>query len=675
MLAWFIPWYIIHIYRYDRFEAFRLKRFLQLELRSLMTLQLFLGLLFLFIYDIGSAGIKYWEGFWLNPETQEIVSKPATLWSKSHQEHVQPVYYILSLALAFQNCGIFLLQSWWHYITSPKKSFKTSFEFRIHILASFLALLTYPLLQYFLRDDLVMRESVPQLVYSTMLIFLAMLGVRTHFRLKRLMKSVIPDLNEHNFVLFNKLDYFADINKILMFTFSVVGIALGILSVDGLTERRVIAHNKFASDFLVCNLNFVQPIMWAALTLLLYPRKSDAHSYHRVSLNGAPIRVAPDSNLGQSFPRKSEQAGCRNSRGSTQAKDAHVQMEMTQGNFHDESADRASFIAYIPPTNPAPVVTNPTRPPRPRIETTTLYYHEGLVRQAREQLSPPPMPSSTDHLLKGVEVQQHDVNEHQDHVELSLLNGNEQGGGLIGDRSMTATESDVSADEETERRASRTRAKPDTQSLTLHYGPLYHQQYQAPAPLSPSSSSTTMASSSGSGGRVFPEGEDPNCSRQSAISTLKHQRQPSSERVRSESSATTKTAQPPRNSQPVVYLSSPLQYLQPYEPSYDPPTRPTPALTTVPASGDPRKRVSPPVPAREKRASDEGRNPFSLKIVSQQPTQTFGQPPLQEYQYQHHPHRPMSPMGWDEPHDSVIVSSDRYGRRSDPSVGQISVQL
>ncbi|KAF9976902.1 hypothetical protein BGZ73_007519 [Actinomortierella ambigua] len=719
MLAWFIPWYIIHIYRYDRFEAFRIKRFLRLELRSLMTLQLFLALLFLFIYDVGTARIKYWEGFWLNPKTQEIVSKPAPFWSKSNQEHVQPIYYILSLALAFQNCAIFLLQSWWHYITSPKNTFKSSFEFRLHTVASVLALITYPLLQHFLRDDVHLREAIPQLVFSSMLLFLAILGVRTYFRLKRFMKTVIPDMNEHNFVLINKLDYFADVNKVLMFTFAVAGITLGILSVDGLSDGRVIANNKFASDFLACNLNFVQPIMWTAVTLLLYPRKSFTHGYRPAGAKGEPTRMVSDPTQGLSFPRKSEQTGGRNSRGSLQANGTHIPMD-SQRYSRDEPADIASFIAYVPPSNPAPAVTAPTRPSRPRVETSTLYYHEGLIRQAQEQLLVPPLPRSSEYLLKDVESLRHaDSNETDarvrplspttptpatmnntkapwmpENVELSVLNGHEQDNGLLVDE-RKATESDDSATTDgSERPASRTRAKPNTQTLALHYGPLYHQQYQTTALQSPSSSSTTMVSSTttgacganGASGQTCPKGHGRSSSQQSSRSTattMTHHRQPSADAA-ARPETPVSVAHLAKAHQPVVYLSSPLQYLQPYVAACDnqpdhsasatvtSAPAPPPAVATAMPSSNQRKRASPPVPPREKRASDgaDGNNPYSLKIVSQQ--HSFGQGPLQQYQYTHHPHRPMSPMGWD---DSATPSNERYGRVRESSMGDITIQL
>ncbi|KAG0243683.1 hypothetical protein BGW41_001556 [Actinomortierella wolfii] len=679
MLAWFLPWYIIHIYRYDHFEALRLKRLWRLELRSLMTLQLFLALLFLFVYDVGTARIKYWEGFWLNPETHEIIGKPSPLWSKRNQEHIQPLYYTLSMALAFQNCLTFLLQSWWHYITTPKTNFQSSFEFRIHIVASVLVLVAYPLLQYLLRDDVILRESIPQLVFSTMLIFLSILGVRTHFRLKRLMKTIIPDVNDHNLVLFNKVDYFVDVNKILIFTFLVAGLTLGILSIDGLTDARVIAHNKLATDILACNLNFVQPLMWTAMTLLFYPRKSFAHGYRPVSSQGAPIRMVPSSNH-----RKSEQNGRPISYGSGHNKGMSFQLEPLSRNARDETPD---YIPYVPPANPPPALASPTRPPRPRIETTTLYYHEALARQAREQLSPPPVPSSTDHLLKDVEAvapatdgkhepyprQQSPTTADNARSESSMAKSTETlpANDVNDPEEDLKAEVEESSEDNAERPRIRTRVKPDTQTLAIHFGPLYHQQHQASleSNLSSSSSSSTMVSGNG---------QEKTHSRQTSDSSVTQQQKRQSADLRPKSPTKVHLYS---NVQPEIYLSSPLQFNPQYDGQHDKLPRVSQPLTNS-------RRISPPPPSRHTRgkgsvdsdvsirtARRTSINAYSLRIM---PQNALGHAQQQHQpNQQHHVYYPVAHAPGDESQDPSQSNSKRHsgGKRANSNMGEIIIQM
>ncbi|KAF9904607.1 hypothetical protein EC991_002536 [Linnemannia zychae] len=267
--SWFYIWFLFYVSRWNRFEAFRLRRLQR--------------------YDIGSARIKYVEGFWTNPKTHEIQSKPAQAWTEQDILHVEPLYYTLACSLSLQNCAFFLLQAFWSYISKSvtKSSFMSSFEFKIYVVASCFAVALFPTVQYLFRNDFVYREVIPHLIFSILLFTTGALGLRVHFRLVALIKNAALTLNESTLDVLEKLEYFKDMNVILTFSVFACSFSLGIVAGDGISPNPKIAANKFASDLLITNLNFFQVIIWVTLTLIFYPRKSVVNetvgSYHNNS--------------------------------------------------------------------------------------------------------------------------------------------------------------------------------------------------------------------------------------------------------------------------------------------------------------------------------------------------------------------------------------------------------
>src|SRR5690554_81606 len=163
-------------------------------------------------YDIGSARLKYIEGFWVNPESQKIQSTPAQLWSEKDTAHVEPLYYTLACSLALESCIFFLLQAFWSYISKSvtKSSFMSSLEFKINVAASCIVVALFPTIQYLFRKDFVYREAVPQIIFSTILIIIGFLGIRTHFKLMVLIRNAREIMNETTASVVHKLEYFKD---------------------------------------------------------------------------------------------------------------------------------------------------------------------------------------------------------------------------------------------------------------------------------------------------------------------------------------------------------------------------------------------------------------------------------------------------------------------------------
>ncbi|KAF9094270.1 hypothetical protein BGX27_001483 [Mortierella sp. AM989] len=294
--GWFYIWFVVYVFRYDRFTALYYKRVMRFELRSIVTLLILIAIPLHLSYDIGLILIKYSEGFY--PIDGKIISKPSLLWSPFHRNLASVLDYTLACSMALLASIFFLLQSFYHYISKSvtKSSFMSSLEFRINIVCSLIVLAVFPLVQYLYRNNHIKREAAPQMAFSVVLISIGLLGIRTHFRFKSLLKVALMTVSEGSQSVIEKLEYFKDMNIVLVVAFLMTGTSLGIASIDGLTSSTVIARNKFASDLLVMNMNFFEFIIWVTLVLIFYPRRSIAGSAFGVSSGGGSLsRTAPIS--------------------------------------------------------------------------------------------------------------------------------------------------------------------------------------------------------------------------------------------------------------------------------------------------------------------------------------------------------------------------------------------
>ncbi|KAG0199720.1 hypothetical protein BGX28_007029 [Mortierella sp. GBA30] len=408
--SWFYGWFLVYVFRWDRFEALRLRRLLRFELRSVVTLLVLISLGLQLAYDIGSARLKYLEGFWVNPRTKEIQSRPAQAWSDNDMVHVEPLYYTLACCLAFENCVFFLLQAFWSYISKSvtKSSFMSSFEFKINITASCFVVALFPTVQFLFRNDFVYREVVPQMIFSILMFITGVLGIRTHFRFVALIKNARAIMNETTTNVVHKLEYFKDMNMVLTVSFFGCALALGITSADGLLAHPVIAVNKFASDLLITNLNFFEFIIWVTLTLIFYPRKTGVSSPFGSSNQSVCHSQKPglkEAHLPRfndirpqdenSYRKVEDIEGAGSLELYVIDSDASTGHLHTLRHHHHRSLSGQSKQAMTSPA-PLPPATSPaaaisatartsTNTDKPALESRTIYYHEALLKAQLQQ--------------------------------------------------------------------------------------------------------------------------------------------------------------------------------------------------------------------------------------------------------------------------------------------------
>ncbi|KAG0321947.1 hypothetical protein BG000_003065, partial [Podila horticola] len=280
----------------DRFDALTPRRIFRFELRSIVTLAILLGMPLNLVYDIGSANIKYKEGFMdISQGAGVIIAKPSNFWVDGHVEQAKTLDYLLAVGMAMLTSTLFLLQSFWSFISKSvtKSTFMTSFEFRLNIVVSVIVIVLFPTIQFLFRNNHALREAAPQMAFSVFLLFVSLLGVRTHFRFNSLLKVAVNTVTDATKSVVVKLEYFKDLNLILSASLFGTSIALGIASADGLTPSPTIARNKFASDLLIAHVNFFSFINWVTLLLIFYPRRSAVGSVFGSSSGGTMSRTVP----------------------------------------------------------------------------------------------------------------------------------------------------------------------------------------------------------------------------------------------------------------------------------------------------------------------------------------------------------------------------------------------
>ncbi|KAG1053947.1 hypothetical protein G6F43_004000 [Rhizopus delemar] len=231
---------------------------------------------FQLFYDITSVTIKYEEGF--ANVFGHIFTKPEIMWTKADQSLVIPTEYSLCIGFSLQTGTLVLLQCFWNYLANSvaRASFMSSKEFMFYIFWTFTSFIIFPVLQYnFSRDiyEPTYKEIMPEMVYGIELFIVACLGVVSHFRFKKLLRSSRDTVNGRSII--PKIRYFQEINLVLSTVLFGHGTLLTILSCDGLTGRKYLNAHKFSADFFICNINMCAVITWFCMILIFHPKQQN----------------------------------------------------------------------------------------------------------------------------------------------------------------------------------------------------------------------------------------------------------------------------------------------------------------------------------------------------------------------------------------------------------------
>lgn len=185
-----------------------------------------------------------------------------------------------------QTAIFFLLQCFYNYMSLAitQTRFMSRQEFSFYIVWSLVSIVMFPVLQATLTHNYNDLENIPELTYAGQLLILSTLSFRTHLKFRNLIDEIRfqrferpqtapPQAAPPGFVL-AKLQYFQEMNKILLMSQFLTGASFAILTIGTLqAPAGDIAENKLASDILIGHTNFATAIAWMVTLLILYPRK------------------------------------------------------------------------------------------------------------------------------------------------------------------------------------------------------------------------------------------------------------------------------------------------------------------------------------------------------------------------------------------------------------------
>ncbi|ORZ02238.1 hypothetical protein BCR43DRAFT_430240, partial [Syncephalastrum racemosum] len=227
--------------------------------------------------DITSCKIKYEEGFASVFGT--IITKPEQMWTQADRNLVIPtgnhVDYSLCIGMSLQTGTLLLLQCFWNYLANSvaKASFMSSKEFKFYIGWTAVSIVIFPVLQYNFSRDVypsTYKEIIPELVYACQNLIVALLGISSHFRFQKLLENTRESNNSRSIA--HKIRYFQELNTILSLAVFLASVSFIILSVDGLTVRKMLNTHKFSADILICNINISTVLAWFLVILIFHPK-------------------------------------------------------------------------------------------------------------------------------------------------------------------------------------------------------------------------------------------------------------------------------------------------------------------------------------------------------------------------------------------------------------------
>lgn len=152
----------------------------------------------------------------------------------------------------------------------------------------------FPILQWVFRNDVSKREGIPQLAYGVegtvhthrkrererssstvpmwkylinklVALITSLLGVRSHFRFKRIIALSHRNNGASNKAIVTRLAYFKDMNVLISIILFFYAASFIVLCSDGLTDHKIINSNKFATDTIIANVNICTVFLWLLL--------------------------------------------------------------------------------------------------------------------------------------------------------------------------------------------------------------------------------------------------------------------------------------------------------------------------------------------------------------------------------------------------------------------------
>ncbi|CAG8604657.1 5170_t:CDS:2 [Cetraspora pellucida] len=231
-------WFIHRIWSTDRFKTLEWKRLKNIELKSFMTLLMFMMLPMQAILDATWTVMIYDEGYipypfdGTCPKDGDIIRKGT----------------------------LFLIQSFWSYMASKwgGKPFMNSWEFRIYIAWGLVSIIIFPGTKWLIGELL----SNPNSNYNVV-------EIRNQRKLFTLLRSIQSQKSSQETVL--RIKYFMEMNGLLILGASITGPCIFIVDIYAIIGPSMHV-SKFFLDLSTLHMNLGFTILYITMILIVYPR-------------------------------------------------------------------------------------------------------------------------------------------------------------------------------------------------------------------------------------------------------------------------------------------------------------------------------------------------------------------------------------------------------------------
>ncbi|KAJ7072904.1 hypothetical protein C8F01DRAFT_1105651 [Mycena amicta] len=285
----FFIFMLIHIWSYDKFKCLRWDSGRQPgAFKRVMTYSYFATVPLLMLFSVAMTSLKYKEGSLLLDG--KILPTPLDRWQQYHLRWMLPLYFVLSIAWAFELVTHLEELTFWVFLLhqGPKKrEWFSSWEFRAWYIGSMIAIMGMPLTALLKRHHLETTDAWIFAAGASAGTFTTMCFLYVLWNFPRFIRSVkaegaVPDV----VVRLSTFYHLNCIRVVFRFLFTVPLLTLGL---DALVDQRFrVVASPFWSDILLMTGGIGCFISSAITMLIFFPRSITSES-------GYKAHVSPNS--------------------------------------------------------------------------------------------------------------------------------------------------------------------------------------------------------------------------------------------------------------------------------------------------------------------------------------------------------------------------------------------
>jgi len=280
--------YILYvIWTVDNFQSFEWRKLKKMEHKTIIAIFVLLDIVFFVVYDFIAVDFKYREGFYSNPKTGKIQTKPAARYSEHDKFLADEVCGpLINLSFSLQSSATFLLMAYYQEIIKksmlmckmPIQSFMSSTEHKIYTVYSAVSFSLYFILGKIFSGSEILRVVCPQLLFHFENLLCISLIAWINIRISLLTKN-ISDGGGPTYRKFEaRLSAVRRQNTLLGACIAMEMFGLGLINMDILFWKfggflPVFYENKYRTDVLTCMFSLGISLHTLPIVNILFPQE------------------------------------------------------------------------------------------------------------------------------------------------------------------------------------------------------------------------------------------------------------------------------------------------------------------------------------------------------------------------------------------------------------------